>query len=97
VTAWPALSQDRLADAVTVLARRVAEPDVRAQLHALAGILRNLGAQDADEQERRRLEESLVGALGDGTEPGVIAQALALARLDRSAVRPVDWSAASGG
>ena len=41
-TPWPAVDPRRLADAVAELAERVVEPEVRAQLHALAGIVRNL-------------------------------------------------------
>ena len=95
-TAWPPVTTDRLADALAVLAERVGERDVRAQLHALSAVLRNLGGETAGEEARRELELSLRSALADGDEQGVVATVRALARTNRAAVRPVDWSAASG-
>lgn len=90
------VSLERLADAVAALAARVAERDVRAQLHALGGLLRNLPGPPPD---ARRHDEaaSIAAALRDGDEPRALAAAARLARLERDGVRPVDWSAASGG
>ena len=95
-SAWPPVAPGRLADAVAVLADRVAERDVRAQLHALADILRNLGGETAGEDARRELERSLAAALAEEDEQRAVAAARALARTNRAAVSPVDWSAASG-
>jgi hypothetical protein len=91
------VSLERLADAVAALAARVAERDVRAQLHALSGLLRNLGAPPADARRRGELAAALAAALGDEDEPRALAAAARLARLEREGVRRVDWSAASGG
>jgi hypothetical protein len=94
-TPWPAVDPRRLADAVAELAERVAEPEVRAQLHALAGIVRNL-VVPVDEG-RAPLARELAEALASGDEADALAAARALARADREAVVPVDWRAASGG
>lgn len=95
--AWPAPPPDRLADAVASLADRVVEGDIRAQLHALSGVLRNVGRETIDGEARRQLGAELADAVTAGDEQRTIAVMRELARLDRAAVRPVDWSAASGG
>ena len=92
---WPAVEPGRLADAVAALADRVAEPEVRAQLHALAGLVRNLVVPTDD--ARPELARELADALAAGDEARMLAAARALARADRAAVHPVDWRAASGG
>ena len=92
---WPALDPGRLADAVAELAERVAEPEVRAQLHALAGIVRNL--EPPTDDARPALARELADALAAGDEERALAAARAVARADRARVRPVDWRAASGG
>ena len=92
---WPAVEPGRLADAVAALADRVAEPEVRAQLHALAGLVRNLVVPTDD--ARPELARELADALAAGDEARTLAAARALARADRAAVQPVDWRAASGG
>ena len=98
MTVRPPLPPDRLGDAVALLAEQVSEPDVRAQLHALAGIVRNLDDDDAAaEGERVRLEADLLAALEAGDEPSVVTAARALGAAERARVVPVDWSAASGG
>lgn len=94
-TPWPAVDPGRLADAVAELAERVAEPEVRAQLHALAGIVRNLVVPVDD--DRPALARELADALESGDEAEALAAARALARADRAAVVPVDWRAASSG
>jgi len=94
--AWPAPSPDRLADAVAALAERVGERDIRAQLHALTGVLRNLGRETLDGEARSRIGAELADAVAAGAEQRAIALMRELARLDRAAVRAVDWSAASG-
>jgi hypothetical protein len=96
VSAWPPLAGERLGDAVAALAERVSEADVRAQLHALASILRNLGREAEGGEERRALSTALVAAVAAGEEEQAIEVARRLAALDRAAVRPVDWTAASG-
>lgn len=97
MSAGASFAPHRLADAVALLAERVSEQDVRAQLYALAGIVRNLGCDPAGEQERTRLEADLLAALEIEDEPRVLAAARALAAAERARVAPVDWSAASGG
>lgn len=87
----------RLAASASQLAGRVAEPEVRAQLHALASLLDSLAAPEPDHSRRAPLEEEIAGALEHDDEPGAIAAMRGLAAIDRSAVRTVDWSAASGG
>jgi hypothetical protein len=95
--AWPAPPSDRLADALAALAGRVGEGDIRAQLHALSGVLRNIGRETLDDEARSRLGAELADAVTAGDEQRTIALMRELARIDRAAVRAVDWSAASGG
>jgi hypothetical protein len=90
-------STERLAEAVTALAGRVAEPEARAQLYALGGILRNIALEPPDRDARSALERAVVGAMRDGDEAAAIAAMRRLAALDRAPLQPVDWSAASGG
>lgn len=90
-------SSERLAVALTSLASRVAEPDVRAQLHALSGIVRNLDGRPADPAVRGALEQQIGAAMHRGDEPSAIAAMRRLAALEREPLQPVDWSAASGG
>ena len=72
-----------------------AEPEVRAQLHALAGLVRNL--EVPTDAARPPLARELADALAAGDEARTLAAARALARADRAFVQPVDWRAASGG
>lgn len=87
---------ERLAEAVTGLAGRVSQPEVRVQLHALAGLVRDLGSAPADGAERAAHAERLQRAMADGDEPAALEAATALARLERAAVTAVDWNAAAG-
>lgn len=103
------IAHDRLAAAVTELAARAEPADVRAQLHALAGIVANLGAPpvvgddalvagddslaDGDDSLARALE----AAIAAGDEPAAVAAMRDLARRDRARVRRIDWTAASRG
>ena len=89
-----ALEPDRLADAVAALAAGVPDAGVRAQLHALAGIVRNAGREPAD---TAALQAALEEALEREDEPAVIAAMRRLAAAERAGLRAVDWSAASGG
>ena len=91
------VGHDRLADAVSDLAARVQAPDVRAQLNALAALLRNLGPNVAPGDARRPLEESIAAAIDAGDESGAISAMRRLAALDRSVLAPVDWSAVTRG
>jgi hypothetical protein len=88
---------ERLPAAVRALAARVAEPDVRAQLHALAGILDNVGRSVPATGERAAVAGALRAAMAAGDEAAAIDAARSLAALDRAGLRRVDWSAASGG
>jgi Ser/Thr protein kinase RdoA (MazF antagonist) len=90
-------STQRLADAVVALAGRVTEPDVRAQLHALGGILGNLDAAPVDAARREELERRLRDAMRGGDEPAAVEAMRRLAALERAPLRGVDWSAASRG
>lgn len=92
---WPPLDPARLGDAVDALAGRVAEPEVRAQLHALAGLVRNL--VEPTHEARVPLVRALADALEAGDESRLAAATRALARFDRERVAPVDWRAASDG
>lgn len=96
------IAHDRLAAAVTELAARAEPADVRAQLHALAGIVANLGTPpvvggdalaDGDDSLARALE----AAIAAGDEPAAVAAMRDLARRDRARVRRIDWTAASRG
>lgn len=91
------VSAERLADAVASLAGRVAERDVRAQLHALSGLLRNLDVPPPDGERRAQLADAMAAGMRDGDESRALGAAARLARLEREGVRQVDWSAASGG
>lgn len=95
--AWPAPAPDRLADAIATLADRIEEGDVRAQLHALSGVVRNIGRETLDSEARMRIGAELADAVAAEDERRAIVAMRKLARLNRAAVRPVDWSAASGG
>lgn len=96
-SASPPVGKERIADAVSDLATRIAAPDTRAQLNALAALLRNLSSQAAPDSLRRPLEASIAAALEAGDEAGAIAAMRRLAALDRSVLAPVDWSAVTRG
>ena len=93
----PSVDGERLASAVERLAERVDGGDVRAGLHALAGILRNLTIGPRPDAGRERLEHDLAAAVGAGRGAEAIDAAARLAAADRAALSPVDWTAASGG
>jgi hypothetical protein len=88
---------ERLADAVTALATRATDPEVRAQLHALDGLLRALAAPAPEPAQRAPLVAAIDAAIERGEEHAAIAAMRRLAALDRAAVPSVDWSAASRG
>jgi hypothetical protein len=90
-------STERLADAVGALASRVREPELRAQLHALDGIIRNVAVPAPDPAQRAAHEAALRAAMQDGDEVAAIAAMRRLAALERAPLQPVDWSSASGG
>lgn len=94
---FPPADPGRLAEALTVLARRVEHRDLRAQLHAVSAVLANLGAPPVPRREREDLEAEIIRAIEAGDEEQVLDGARRLARLDRAVVRPVDWTAVSGG
>jgi hypothetical protein len=87
----------RLADAVTALAARTADPEVRGQLHALDGLLRGLARPQVAPAERAPLETALDAAMDRGDEREAIAAMRRLAVLERAGLPSVDWSAASRG
>ena len=88
---------DRLAAAVSAIAGRVTEPEARAQLHALAALLNGYEPASASPEERARLEQAVQQAIDRDDEPAAIEAMRELAAIERSAVRGVNWSAASGG
>lgn len=91
------MTAERLAAAVVALAAQAGEPDVRAQLHALAALLRSPGRDAPVAGDVAQLRTELEHALAAGDEPAVVAAARQLARAERVAVTAVDWSAASHG
>src|SRR4051794_32887945 len=93
----PPVDPVRLADAVAALAGRSGEPEVRAQLHALSGLVRNLDVPAVPTGEGTALEAAIERAIACEDEPAAIAAMRRLAALERAPIRPVDWSAASGG
>jgi hypothetical protein len=97
VKAWPSVDRERLAAAVVALAGRESGPDSSAQLHALAALVRNLGRETGDADARLELEQRVDAALEAGDESAALRTARELTALDRAAVVPVDWTAASGG
>lgn len=91
-TQVPRLSPERIAAAVDHLADAVADADQRAQLHALAGMVRNLvappvsaGLAAAYRVLEHASEDELPAALGR------------LAALEADRVDPPDWDAMSRG
>ena len=91
----------RLRDAVEERVLPLAtDEDLRAQLHALVGVLGNLAktfqAAPGPDAEDGPAEE-LSKALALGEENTVIAAAQAVARADRARIEPIDWDAASRG
>jgi hypothetical protein len=91
-----ALPAERLAASVRALATSVADLGVRAQLHALAGILDNLEVPPPA-ADRAAAVADVASAMAQSDEARAIAAARRLAALDRAGLRHVDWSAASGG
>ena len=95
--AWPPSDPARLGEAAGALVE-IGDPDeLRAQVAALAALLRNLGRHDESAAERDRLAVRLERAMEDGDEAAALDALRALTRLNRSVVAPVDWTAASGG
>jgi hypothetical protein len=92
-----AIPTERLAASVRALATSVTDPDARAQLHALAGILDNAAVPPPPSRERAAAAADVAAAMAAGDEPAAIAAARRLAAMDRAGLRQVDWSAASGG
>lgn len=95
--AWPTPDLERLATSAEELAGRLAEPELRAQAYGLAALIRNLGREQASGGEREVAEADLERATQSGSDEAVVATALRLARLNRAAVLPVDWSRVTGG
>jgi hypothetical protein len=90
-------STERLAEVVSALAARAADPELRTQLHALSGIVANLDAKALDRGRRAELEGRIEAGIEAEDEPLVLAAMAELAALEREPLRWVDWSAASGG
>ncbi len=88
----PRLSPDRVAAAVERLARDVEDADLRAQLHALAGIVRNLVV--APVEPELAAAYARLAAVDDADLPGALAR---LAALEEDRVAPIDWDLASRG
>lgn len=90
-------STERLAEVVRGLAVRSQDPPVRAQLHALAGVIANLDAEPPDPERQAELEGRIEAGMDAGDAEAVLDAMAALAALERAPLRRVDWSAASGG
>lgn len=88
----PRLGPDRIAEAVEILAATLDDADTRAQLHALAGIVRNLvvGVPEPELDAAYR-------ALADVPADDVGAPLARVAELEARSLRHVDWDAASHG
>ena len=99
-TAWagsasPPVTRERLTAALAEVTGRVREPDIRAQLGALAALLTNLGRESTG--DRGPLEMAIAAAMADGDEAALIDAMRRLAALDRAALAPVDWAAVTRG
>lgn len=87
------VSAHRLRDAVTSLARSVGEPEVRVQLHALAGIVAALDAPPVGNDATAELD----AAIARGDEGAVVDAMRRQAARDRARVPEIDWTRASNG
>lgn len=96
VVGLPRTDPVRVADALAALADRVLDADVRAQLHAAAGIVRNLAAPPTHPGVPEALD-ALRAADEAGDDDAVVDAIARLASLERAGRHPVDWTAASGG
>ena len=96
-TAWPSPDLERLASSAELLAERLSEPELRAQAFGLAALIRNLGREQRGGNEREVAEADVERAVQADSDEAVVSTALHLARLDRGAVLPVDWSKVTGG
>lgn len=92
----PRTDPARVADALTAIAAKVPDADVRAQLHAAAGIVRNLVAPPPHPEVGAALE-ALAAADEAADDVAVVAAIAQVASLERAGLHPVDWTAASGG
>lgn len=96
MTGLPRLDPERVADAVEALADQVGAADVRAQLVALAGIVRCLREPEVPDGAGAALAR--VATATDGQEHESLVVALReLGVVERGAVAAVDWTRASGG
>lgn len=91
-TQLPRLSPGQVATAVEHLATSIDDADVRAQLHALAGIVRNLVVAPVAAELAEAYDH--LAAAEDADVPAALAR---LAALERRRVAPIDWDAASRG
>lgn len=91
------ISAGLLAMSVRALAVGSAEPEVRAQLHALSGILENSARTPPVASTRAAAVDEIRAALSAEDEAAAVAAARRLAALDRAGLLHVDWSAASHG
>ena len=69
----------------------------RSQAFGLAALIRNLGREQRGGNEREVAEADVERAVQADSDEAVVSTALHLARLDRGAVLPVDWSKVTGG
>lgn len=92
----PETDPERVADAIALLADTIESDDLRAQLHAMAGIVRGLvvpppgGAVTSAHARLLRAEK-------DKDDDALVEALEAVARAEGARVGRVDWMAASGG
>jgi hypothetical protein len=84
----------RLVEAVGKLAPRTDDAHVRAQLHALAGVVENLTVDPFANDPEDTAEVDT--ALEEGDEAAAIRTARRVAAARRAQVSRIDWSRASG-
>ena len=96
-TAWPSPDLEQLAVAAEEVAERLEEPELRAQVFALAAVIRNLGREHLAETERAGAQEALAEALAREDEAAAVGELRRLGAIDRAALLPVDWSRVTGG
>lgn len=94
----PTIEAGRVATATRALAEQAADSHLRVQLHSLAALVEQLGAQrDPRAAEPAAVDAEIERALAAGDEQRAIAVARGIAAAERSRAVKVDWSAAAGG
>jgi hypothetical protein len=84
----------RVAEVIEGLAPRTDDPHLRVQLHALAGVVANLGVDPLGGDPDDVI--AVDAALAQGDESAAIRVARRVAAARRQQLTPIDWSRASG-